>query len=200
MTTDPADPTPMATLFDDYYTANPITDATIETDFNDTEVPTFADITEATADAAQYLQEIAVSNYSQAITDTTDDTITTQWGITWAMTFQTTQWTAAGTEVYQQYFAPKFAIATDTNYANYVCTADNTIAAGDTSGPLADAATITHNMRATDVNWPATLTADAPADVAASQALGTEFTYTDLLSITDAFTSGSVAADDANSW
>jgi len=40
-----ATPTPVATLFTEYYTANPITDTTVETDFNETETPAYTDIT-----------------------------------------------------------------------------------------------------------------------------------------------------------
>merc|ERR1712226_1548365 len=153
--------------FTAYYTANPITDTTVETDFNDTVTPVFEDITASDNNTA-YEQMLAVSNYSQALTLSTDDTITTQWGITWAMTFQTSAWTAKN--------------------------ADD----GNGNDALADAATVDTVMQATDVNWPATITADSPADEAAVIALGTAFTYTDTPD--DASTQGSVAIENANTW
>merc|ERR1719454_146576 len=143
-----ATPTTMADLFTTYYTDNPITDTVVLTDFNDTINPTYADIT---ADSiTDYNQQIAVSNYSQALTLSTDDSETTQWGLSWSLVLQSTTWTATSTQVYTQYFAPKYA--TDSEYANYVCKAVNV---DDSNGDnvLANDADVTTTMQVTGTNW-----------------------------------------------
>jgi len=193
-----ATPTAVSALFTEYYTANPITSTTVVSAFNDTAEPAYADITDSD-NATNFEQQVAVSNYSQALTLSTDESITTQWGITWAMVFQSASWTATGIEVYTQYFAPKYA--TDSAYANYICQADN---ADNANTPpesvVADGATVSWVMQSTTDNWETNLATDqalssgSATTVTEVSALGTAFTYTD--TPTDAWTYGSVAVDD----
>lgn len=141
-----ATPATMASLFTAYYTANPITSTTVVTAFNDTEVPAYTDITDS-ANNTNYNHQIAVSNYSQTLTLSTDDSVTTQWGVAWSLVLQSNQWTATGTEVYTQYFSPKYA-TDSTQYANYVCSA-----AQDGSGYTVDDAAVSTVKQVTATNW-----------------------------------------------
>jgi len=195
-----ATPSPVSTLFTEYYTANPIADTTVDTDFNPDEEPIYVDIT---ADGiTDYNQQLATGCYSQALTDA-DDVITTQWGLQWAMVLQTTAWTATSTAIYTQYFSPEYATGTDLNYANYVCQAVN-VDDQNSINVLSDGAAVTTVMQATDVNWSATFTADqaesspTATTVTEVQALGTAFTYTGTPD--DAWTYGSVDIDDTATW